>query len=412
MKTKYFFLVLSVFILFIGCNKDDEDETPVPEATATLVVYALRSDFTSGYPVTVTVSGNEKQLALQTIEPTCDTITGVGRYTLIKGTYIINCTSGNLNWTDTVTLAPGQCLLKKVDYNPTDYYELKVLKDIYGNNQITVETPHQVNILFQILDYKNIGVPGLTTDKFIIKENDQVIGSEASAVIAPFGDIPTEIKTVLVLDNSISVTDDLDKIKEAAIALINTIGEKQKFAIYTFSSTHELVQDFSNNVSLLTNAINSIEIGTSSTNLYGTIIETADLWEDSYTIDNITIGNLIVLTDGDDTQASSTLSQAKQAVAGKTVYMLGLGNELNKDIMEQLGKFYNASDVTMLEAEFAKIQDDIDRNSRSVYWLYYQSPKRGNNNHTLTLEISENANTDYYTNSITGAFSSSTFYDE
>jgi phage-related protein len=287
--------------------------------------------------------------------------------------------------------------------NDQNYFGMEML-------DISTNQPHQVNILFRVYDENGVGVPDLSTYDFNIYENDQPIGSEASATIAPFGDIPFEIKTVLLLDVSISVQENLSQIKEAAISLVNNMTDYQEIAIYTFSSTPELIQDFTSNQTELEDAINSIQIGTSSTNLYGSIVMSASRINEIYSTSQIIAGNLIVLTDGDDTQGSTTLSQALSATSGKDVYMLGLGNEMDQSIMEQFGTFYNATNISQLETEFLNILNDIEKTAQSVYWLYYQSPKRGDNYHEIKIDLTDNSNTDIDRN-ITGTFNSASFGD-
>jgi len=277
--------------------------------------------------------------------------------------------------------------------------------------QIETEVPHQVNVIFQVRDKDDIGVEGLTTDKFKFSEDGSYIGSEASATIAPFGNIPVEIKTVLLLDMSISVQNNIDQIKTAAKSLVDKKADYQQISVYSFSGAVTKIIDFSGDKNAIKTAIDNIPLGNSSTNLYGAVIQCAALWTDSYTISKIDAGNLIIFTDGDDTQGSSTLVAAQSAVEFKDVYALGLGNELNVNTLSSLGRYYNASDISKLGEVFLKIQSDIEKTAKSVYYLYYQSPKRGSNEHTLNVSMVTNENTDSDA-SFTQKFNSSTFVDE
>lgn len=298
---------------------------------------------------------------------------------------------------------------KKEDDAPNPnltYYAVKQLAPI------STQLPNRVNILFRVFDKDDLGIPDLVSEKFIVKENDKVVGSESQVTIVPTEEVDMEIKTVLLLDNSGSVDTDLPQIKEAAIALVNTMKSYQKMMIFTFSSEAELIQELTGNKSELISAINSIEIGTNSTNLYGSLIRGAsqDVWNEHFSIDSIRSANLICMTDGDDTQASVTKEAAILALSGKKVYMLGLGQEMDANIMAELGEFYSATDISALEGIFADIQGNIERNANSYYWLHYDSPKRGDNYHTLRLEIKNNSNTD--TNSfIETKFNSASFTD-
>ncbi len=276
----------------------------------------------------------------------------------------------------------------KKDDATEPHYTMELLEDVI------IEQPNRVNLFFQITNRNNVGISGKQASDFIVKENGKQVGSESQVSIKPEGTVDVLVKTILLIDNSISLEADLSKIKEAAIALINQKPEYQKIAIYTFSSNPQLVQEMTANRAALITAINAIQIGTSSTNLYGALVETgnADIWTEHYSIDSIRCGNLICLTDGDDTQGSVTKQAALNALSNKKVYMLGLGNEMDENIMKEFGTFLRAENISKLEDVFMQIQTDIDNTANSFYWLYYQSPKRGDNDHILRVEIDGNVN--------------------
>ena len=281
--------------------------------------------------------------------------------------------------------------------------------DIYP--PITTESPCIVNIMFQVTDEDGFGVTGLTTDDFDISEdNDPVSPTESFPIIRPRENIPYTLKTVLMLDNSASVGANLEEIKNAAKALINNITDQQEFAIYKFSDEPELVQDFTNRISSLTSAINSISLGYASTDLYGAVVTGVSKWSDYYSTDSISQGFMILLTDGSDTQHSTTLNHAISARGNKRVYTIGLGNEIEPDKLDSLGNagFYSISSVSQVAEKFDEIQEAMIAWANSFYWLYYMSPTR-TGSHTLRLEVDGNTNqgTD---SDINGSFSSSGFY--
>lgn len=276
---------------------------------------------------------------------------------------------------------------------------------------VQTELPSYVNIMFQVTDMEGIGVDNLETSDFEVKEDDQPVSPTESAMnIKKKDEINYTLKTVLMLDNSASVTSNLETIKESAISLVENITNQQEIAIYSFSESVNLLQDFTDDVSNLTSAINSIQAGYPSTNLYGAIIEGVGRWDDFYNIDEIEQGVLIALTDGDDTQGSSTLNEALSAIEDKNVYMVGLGNEMEPEILQQLGTagFFYGIQIENLVEIFIDIQNEITAFANSFYWLNYMSPKR-EGNHTLTLTIPANYNTGDYS-SINSNFSAEGFY--
>lgn len=272
------------------------------------------------------------------------------------------------------------------------YYRLNSL-------DIQEETPHQVNIIFQVTDYDHKGVPGLTTENFVVYEDGAAIGLESQMEVAPFGTIPTEVRTVLMLDISGSVSSVFQQLKNAAIAFVNSMSNEQKVALLVFDSQVQQVVDFTNSKTTLINAINGLTVGSNSTNLHGAVLEGSFLLFDYYNISHIWVSNMILFTDGDETTGQVDYATAYAASQGKTVYTIGLdGPDLNEQALKSFAgngaRYYKASNIGALEGVFAQIQEDIEKLSQSVYYLYYQSPKRGPNDHSLRLEIVDNSNED------------------
>ena len=261
----------------------------------------------------------------------------------------------------------------------------------------------QVRILFQVTDFDHNGVPGLTTDDFIVTENGGRIDSEANLKIDP-DSIPFRLKTVLLLDVSSSVTDFVPQIKEAAKALINQKLSNQEIAIYTFDSQPHLILDFSTDKTTLINAIDALPETdlVNSTNLYGGIIAVANLWEDKYSIDEIEDGSLIVFTDGRHNATQSiNLSDAKAAISGKKVYIAALNSsDLDETSLKQLASesdhYFLANNISALESTFLDIQTEITNLSKSIYYMFYQSPISDPTpfDNELKVEIKNNKNSE------------------
>jgi uncharacterized protein (TIGR02145 family) len=277
---------------------------------------------------------------------------------------------------------------------------------------IETELPCFVNIMFQVSDLNGKGVDNLSTSDFEVQEDSQPVSpTESAMIINKKESLDYEMKTVLMIDNSLSVGNNIDEIKNAAIALVNNIVDKQEIAIYVFSETPVLLKNFTSNVNALTTAINSITLGYATTNLYGSISEGVSRWEDYYSTSDIKQGFMILITDGSDTQGTSTLNQALNDIGNKKVYTVGIGSEQDQVALEQLGSagYFSLSDYSELTNNFTEIQNEIIAYSNSFYWLYYMSPKRENNSHLLKLSVKGNSNTSSNAY-IIGEFNSSGFY--
>ncbi len=282
----------------------------------------------------------------------------------------------------------------------------------YGNISENTEKPSFINIMFQVTDMQGNGVSTLTTNDFAVLENESPVSPTESAMQIRKQDVvPYSLKTVLLIDNSYSVGDKLSEIKNAAKSLVLSKLPNQEFAIFVFSENPVLLQDFTSDIQTLTSTIDDIDLGFATTNLYGSIVESVNMWEDFYETDQIQQGFLIGFTDGSDTQASSTLEEALAARGQKRVYMVGLGSEIEPSVLEDLGNAgsYSIDNVSELADKFAEIQEDMAGFANSFYWMNYMTPKRGDNEHTLKLYIKDNSNTgeDSY---IEDTFNSAGFY--
>ena len=283
----------------------------------------------------------------------------------------------------------------------------------YKLNSFAIETesPNTVNVLFQVKNSNNIGVTDLVSDDFYVKENGEELNAYESDFTVEHFVNAQALKTVLLVDISKSIEPDLEDVKDALVSFVNAKTAYQEIAIYTFSSNSSKVIDFTKSKEALRAAISSIEIGTSSTNLYGSIINCANLWEDQYSLESVELGNLIVLVDGNENQDLFELEDAEEAVEGRTVYILGVGTDYDPGIMRKLGDYYAANNINKLEGQILNIQDAILKESESIYHAYYNSPKRGPNTHELRLHVRGNGNGGI-TGRIEGEFDSTLFEDE
>lgn len=288
---------------------------------------------------------------------------------------------------------------KKEDVVPVDFSKFYRLKTYEVG---VVPEQRTVQVLFQVTDYYKKGVSSLTESDFIVTENGGKIDSEADLRVGR-NSIPFELKTVLLLDITRSVEGFIPQIKDAAKSLINMKLPEQQIAIYTFDSDTKMVKDFTSDKQALLTAINSIpESGlVNSTNLYGAVIDVADLWEDAYVIDGIVDGSLVIFTDGRHNATQSiTLQQAKSALGSRRAYVAALASpDLDEPSLKLLAddkdRYFRADDVAGLEQMFLDIQAEIQSLSNSIYFLYYQSPISDPTPYMneLKIEIRDNINT-------------------
>jgi len=281
---------------------------------------------------------------------------------------------------------------------------------------LTTSPPSNVEVLFQVEDLMGKGVDYLTVNDFELYEDGEKISpTESNLQINQRQVDPFILRTVLMLDNSASLTDDplhpnnLDILKTAAKSFVNNMDAQQVVSLYKFSSSPEKLTGFTNDKAILEAAINSIDKGFATTDLYGAVIEGVNQWEDSISPDSVIHGDLALFTDGSDTQGRHTLEEALDAIGTKSVYTVGLGSEIDPEILRLLGTSgtFTINEISLLNQVFLQIQDEIEATANSFYWMEYVSPKRGNSDHILELIIKDNL----FPSSVKGEFSSIGFYD-
>lgn len=270
--------------------------------------------------------------------------------------------------------------------------------------------PSIVSVLFQSSDQYGNAIAGLETTDFSLLEDDSPVShAETSLSIVPHEELPYSLQTVVMIDISSSIQpEDLTDIKDAVKALImdddgqSRLLPKQEIALYTFDDTVTLINDFSSNSQSIVDALNGIQpaIAITPTDLYGAIVTGTGRWTDSFDLSSITQGNLIIITDGTDTAARHTYQQAINTVANKSVYTLGVGNEISGQVLSAVGTSgsYSLRNFSQLNSALQSINQQVKNTANSFYYLHYASPKRraegsvANSNHTITLSVTNNAN--------------------
>jgi hypothetical protein len=262
-------------------------------------------------------------------------------------------------------------------------------------NTIASSQPCFVDIMFSVSDVNYKGVDNLANADFVVKEDGVIVTpTESFQYIKSINTVPYKIKTVLMIDNSTSIGTNLAQIKTAALGMINNIGTNQEMAVYSFSGSATLLQAFTSDISKLTAAVNSISLGYPTTDLFGSFITGVNAWSDLFSVSLIQKGFLVLFTDGDDTQASSTLQQALAARGQKSTYIIGFGSGINPNNLNSLANpspYYSATNVTDLQQIFVNIQKDIYKFANSFYWLNYMTPKR-TGSHSLQISVKSNTN--------------------
>jgi len=293
------------------------------------------------------------------------------------------------------------------DTRDQSQFEIKI------ENQF-VSAPSKVSVFYRVVDGLGNPVAGLTEDEFTIYEKGRndvefnlISRDEADRVISDNKDI-FRYNVVLLLDLSGSViANDLDALKVSSnqfvTNLLNTQNNSTKISIYWFDGLdllHELVGP-TENLDLLTNAIDGMNENIStdkSTDLYGAILKGTEKAQDAVAV-NIASGfqaaaSVITFTDGTDQAARYLRTDAVEAVrlasASIDYYTIGLGNEIDQDVLDALGpkSSLSADNPDDLSVKFTEISNNIFNEANSFYLFEYCTPKRdGSGTNDLRIEV-------------------------
>ncbi|MBT8187630.1 MAG: VWA domain-containing protein [Croceitalea sp.] len=277
--------------------------------------------------------------------------------------------------------------------------------------------PGKISILFKVTDTQGNPVSGLSANQFTIYEqgrNDDcfntISSSESLARISPNSQVFSN-NTLLVLDLSNSVLQSsLQELKTASASFVDNVMPTQesnsfKMAIYWFDGEDELhlLNPLTSSVAELTAAIEGIDENISndpSTDLYGAVIKSTNIAEGFIRENNqnATIGaaSVVIFTDGTDQASRFTESSALNAVNNAnpniSFFTIGLGAEIDQEILSEIGKTASviASNKEELETTFNQISARVSEQANSFYLFEYCTPKRdGSGENNLVIQLTD-----------------------
>lgn len=274
-----------------------------------------------------------------------------------------------------------------------------------------VNLPSNVSVFFQVTDQSGNGKAGLTESDFKIYENGSLISEfEATRKIQPNERVfDYNIMLLLDLSGSVLSSENLASLKGASKSFIDEVVPTEgspsagaiKVEIWWFDGSEniKLLQPVTANANTLKTAIDGINPSMSSdnsTNLYGAVIQSVNIatqrLNQTKEQDEIGSNAVVIFTDGTDQANRNSKGQALDAVkkADKDIafYTIGLGGEIDEQVLKEIGKtsFVSAVNIGELLDKFKEIGDLINGRANSFYLLEYCSPKRSGNNQ-LTIEV-------------------------
>jgi VWFA-related protein len=233
----------------------------------------------------------------------------------------------------------------------------EVTKNSSGGFVLRVRSD-EVTLQATVVDPKSRLITNLGRDSFTVYEDNQ------QQQITSFRreDIPVSIG--IVVDNSGSMRTKRNAVTKAVLNLVQASNPKDEVFIVNFNDEPYLDQDFTNNVSLMREALDRVD-SRSGTALYDAVVASAEhLAKGAQREKKV----LLVITDGDDNESRESLEQAIRSVQnenGPTIYTIGiLGEEGNTK------RFKRALEALSLQtggvAFFPKNLQEVDEMSQAV----------------------------------------------
>ena len=280
-------------------------------------------------------------------------------------------------------------------------------------NQVTTletQTGMSLKIFFNVFDPKT-GAPVLDAEP-----SSAQVKSLFTNLVSP-GQVKkpdSPIYITMVLDSSGSMAGSAaEKLKQAAKQALNDIPDNSFFSVIQFDAATKLLQDFTQNISLVSDAIDKYKVSPNATCLYDAAYSAVEA------LNKAPAGRraVIIFTDGKDETGNGTpcskhsyqelVTLANQMqVPINTIGLANTTSNLNslelEDMAVSTGGFSAIGDQANLSQSFSKIMDALKAQWMVETVMY---PREGNNNATLTVVMKDNQslNSDF-------TFTSSTNY--
>jgi len=275
--------------------------------------------------------------------------------------------------------------------------------DIDDPNEIIKIETEEVNLNVRVVDRNNRPINNLRQDEFKVYENNvlQPITAFSKA------EVPTNYS--LVIDNSGSLRQQLDKVIEAGKILIASNRPNDEASVIRFVSSEkiEILQDFTNNKPELNDALENLFIEGGKTAIIDAVYlaaERTDSHDKSRNPNDKKRRALILVSDGEDRDSFYKEQQLYELLRESDVqiYAIGFVGDLEKEggfiskspqgkakaFLERLatetgGKVYFPSSVNELNT----IAQDISSELRTQYLVSYSPTDKVQNNAYRNLKV-------------------------
>ena len=237
-----------------------------------------------------------------------------------------------------------------------------------------------VELYTTVLDRESRPVSGLGEKDFTVFEEGV---KQEIARFETVSDLP--IHAAVALDISASMTESLDKARQAALQFLQeTLRPRDRAALITFNDHPNLAVKFTNDLPTLAGGLAGLK-AERGTSLFDTIVFSL------YYFSGIRGQRaILLLSDGKDEGSRFTYDDALDYArrAGVTIYSIGLGEDVDKKKLSKLseetgGRSFFVKSADELAGIYATIEDEL----RSQYLIAYQSNNASGGTGFRTVEL-------------------------
>ncbi|MCB9592324.1 MAG: VWA domain-containing protein [Sandaracinaceae bacterium] len=259
-------------------------------------------------------------------------------------------------------------------------------------------TPSNVAVYFTVDTATGDPVAGLTADDFRIYEDGRIVSVAESGQTIVNPELAAEHYTLLLVDmsGSVSESDQVPLIEEAATEFTSTLEEHQRVAVYAFDGSEEIhrITPFTRSAGAANAGVGRISNFTPrdpSTNLHGAVVAAIAELDTALSRSTVPLrfGTIVVFTDGTDRAARITADEMGDAIEGSAYdfFAIGVGDEIDEGVLSHVGRegYVMVADRTAIRAAFTEISERIVQMTQRYYLLSYCSPARAGE-HSVTVE--------------------------
>ena len=223
-----------------------------------------------------------------------------------------------------------------------------------------------VNVSFSAMDSKGRMIPGLTAQDFTVEEEGE---PQTITLFAREQELPLTL--ALLVDVSPSVANVFNQEKLTASAFLESIiGRRDLALVISFDRYATLIQDFTEDVRRLTDAVDSLRLKNTGTSLFDAVYLAADEKLSRETGRKA----IVLISDGEDTTSTYNQSKAMIAVQRSHAVIYAISNGGNSGTMRRMAEETGGGFFRIREgSDFEKVFQQIALELRTQYSLAYQS---------------------------------------